>query len=444
MYHSHLAFIMVFLAVLTEAVIFVKAMVADLNALAVTVEDFPSFRAIILALLAELAAIVIAIVTEKFRRKFVGAGNTQSVGADIENLVVVLMVLTNGNFSVEVGVAPIRVSAETVAASDVNAMFVAAIFFSLPEIGHAFKFRNFALNKVAIKFRFSLSPTGTAMSVVKATLKQKPVVRAIHEQLPRSFSIVERFRLVGIGGSENNEGYVVASITGAPAVVIAIEDVEAVTGNHSRTAIISFRIRHCEKVTRVNRHKQLEVNFLARKLIGEPGEEMLKLTACTQIRDAERIANRLENPTTFLTRSIGLRRELIDSVNVLIVFVIGTGEKANSAFNQIKFIAVGIYFGRIKNGMSEVVHESVVGIVRLRPVDNDCLQVFVPTLRLAEKFAQSAFAVDRISSETFDELFGNVLVNVVGIGVAEVIVKSRPNVVAHKFFEFVHFENLLK
>ena len=89
-------------------------------------------------------------------------------------------------------------------------------------------------------------------------------------------------------------------------------------------------------------------------------------------------------------------------------------------------------------------HESVVGIVRLRPVDNDCLQVFVPTLRLAEKFAQSAFAVDRISSETFDELFRNVLVNVVGIGVAEVIVKSRPNVVAHEFFEFVHFEDLPK
>jgi len=110
------------------------------------------------------------------------------------------------------------------------------------------------------------------MGVVKATLKQKPIVRAIHEKLARRFSIIKRFRLVGIGGSENNEGHVVASITGAPAVVIAIEDVEAVTGNHSRTAIISFRIRHCEKVTRVNRYKKLEVNFTSRKLIGELGE----------------------------------------------------------------------------------------------------------------------------------------------------------------------------
>ena len=100
-----------------------------------------------------------------------------------------------------------------------------------------------------------------------------------------------------------------------------------------------------------------------------------------------------------------MRSELIDSVDIVIGFVVGAGEKADGAFNQSYFVAVGVHFGRIKNGMSEVVHESVVGIVRLRPVDNDCLQVFVPTLRLAEKFAKSAFAVDRISSETFDEFF---------------------------------------
>ena len=169
--HSHLAFVVVLLAVLTEAVILVQAMVAYLDTFAVTVENFPSFRRIIFAFLTEFAAIVIAIVTEKFRRNFVGAGNAQPVGADIENLVVVLMVVANGNFGVEVWMNPVRISAEAVPASDMNVMFVAAIFFSLPEIWNSFKLRKFTLDKVTIKFRFSLSPTGTAMSVVKATLK---------------------------------------------------------------------------------------------------------------------------------------------------------------------------------------------------------------------------------------------------------------------------------
>lgn len=138
------------------------------------------------------------------------------------------MVLTNGNFSVEVWMNPVRISAEAVPASDTNVMFVAAIFFSLPEIWNSFKLRKFTLNKVTIKFRFSLSPTGTAARVVKSTLKQKPVVRAIHEQLPCRLAVIERFRIVRVGGSEHDKGNIVASVTGAPTVVIAIEDVEGV------------------------------------------------------------------------------------------------------------------------------------------------------------------------------------------------------------------------
>ena len=92
-----------------------------------------------------------------------------------------------------------------------------------------------------------------------------------------------------------------------------------------------------------------------------------------------------------------MRRELIDSVNILIGFVIGAGEEANSAFNQGEFIAVSVHFCRIQNRVSEVVDERVVGIVRLRPVDDDSLQVFIPALRLAEEFAQSAFAIEMFS-----------------------------------------------
>ena len=149
---SHPASVKIFLAMFTKAIILIQAVVADVDTLAMTINNLPSFRSIIFALLTEFAVVVVAVIAKKLRIKFAGARNAKSVSTNIENLVVVLMVLTNGNFSVEVGVAPIRITAKTVTARDVNAMFVAAIFFGLPEIGHAFKLGNFALNQIAIKF----------------------------------------------------------------------------------------------------------------------------------------------------------------------------------------------------------------------------------------------------------------------------------------------------
>ena len=133
-----------------------------------------------------------------------------------------------------------------------------------------------------------------------------------------------------------------------------------------------------------------------------------------------------------------MRGELIDSVNVVVGFVIGTGEEADSAFNQGDFVAIGVQLCGLKNGMGKVVDEEIIGIVSLGAVDDDCLQVFVPALGLAEKFAQSLFGFDRIDSEAIDEGIGNVFVNVIRIDVAEVIVESRPDVVASEFLEIVH------
>ena len=133
-----------------------------------------------------------------------------------------------------------------------------------------------------------------------------------------------------------------------------------------------------------------------------------------------------------------MRSKLIDSVDVIVGFVIGAGEEADSAFNQGELIAVCIHFGRIKNRMSEVVNEEIIGVVGLGAVDDDRLEIFVPTLRLAEELAQSVFAINGVLSKAFDEFFRNVLVNIVGIGMAEIIVQSRPNVVAGEFFEIVH------
>ena len=129
---------------------------------------------------------------------------------------------------------------------------------------------------------------------------------------------------------------------------------------------------------------------------------------------------------------------MVYSVNVLISFVIGSGEEVDSTFNQVELIAVGVQFGGVKNRVSEVVDERVVGVVRFGTVDNNSLEILVPRLRFAEELAQVMFAVDRIVSEPFNELFRNVFVNVVGVSMAEIILKSRPDVIAKLFFKFIH------
>ena len=148
---SHPVSVVIFLTMLAEAVIFVETTFADVNALAVAINDFPSFGAVVFTFLAELATVVVAIVTEKFGRNFISAGNAKSVGTYIENLVVLLMVSANRNFSVEVRVTPVRITAETIAASNMDAMFIAAVFFGLPEVRNALKLGNFTLNQIAIK-----------------------------------------------------------------------------------------------------------------------------------------------------------------------------------------------------------------------------------------------------------------------------------------------------
>ena len=154
------------------------------------------------------------------------------------------MVLANRNLSVKVRVCPVGITAKTVTARNVNAMFIAAIFFCLPEVRDAFKLGNFPLNQVTIKLGLGLSTTSAAVSIVEATLEQKPVERLVHKQLASSFSIVKSFRVTRIGGGENDKGNIITSVAGTAAVVIAINDVEGVTGSQSRAAIISFRITH--------------------------------------------------------------------------------------------------------------------------------------------------------------------------------------------------------
>ena len=77
-HHGHLPFVVIFFAMLAKAIVFVQAMFTDVDALAVPINDFPSFGAIVLALLAEFG-LVVAVVAEKFGRKFAGASNAKSI-----------------------------------------------------------------------------------------------------------------------------------------------------------------------------------------------------------------------------------------------------------------------------------------------------------------------------------------------------------------------------
>ena len=61
MNHGYLAFVIVFLAMLAEAVIFVETTFAHVDTLAVPINDFPSFRSIIFALLTEFVVVVVTV-----------------------------------------------------------------------------------------------------------------------------------------------------------------------------------------------------------------------------------------------------------------------------------------------------------------------------------------------------------------------------------------------
>ena len=79
-------------------------------------------------------------------------------------------------------------------------------------------------------------------------------------------------------------------------------------------------------------------------------------------------------------------------MDIRFVLVIRAREEADSAFNQGEFIAVGIPLDGLKNRVSEIVKERIVGIVSLGAVNDYSLEILVPRLRIAEKSAQGMFA----------------------------------------------------
>ena len=65
-----------------------------------------------------------------------------------------------------------------------------------------------------------MRPTSAAVSVIESTLEKKTVEGFIHEKLTSCLAVVKSFGLVRVGGSENDEGNIIASITRTTTVVI--------------------------------------------------------------------------------------------------------------------------------------------------------------------------------------------------------------------------------
>ena len=103
--NSERVFRIIFVAMFAEAIMLVKTVFTDVNNVAVRIENFPRFRSIIFAFLAE------------------------AVGTNREIFEVESVIVANGNFGVEIPVSPVRIAAEARAAPDMDVVFVAAVFF---------------------------------------------------------------------------------------------------------------------------------------------------------------------------------------------------------------------------------------------------------------------------------------------------------------------------
>ena len=243
-------------------------------------------------------------------------------------------------------------------------------------------------------------------------MEQKPVVRFVDEELTRSFAVVKRFGIIRGGRRKDDERVLVASVTGTTAVVFAVTGIERVATDERFAALIVFRIRHGEEVRGINRQEQLEVNLACGKFVGELSEEPLELTAGRIVGDVQRIAQGFENSAVFFTRNIGIRSELLNGVDSVVVFVVRTRKERNSAVDEETRFGRGVQSGGSKNNVCEIVNEDVIGIVSFGTVDDDGLKIFVPALGFAEQVAKFAFALDGVVGKAIDEIAGNVVEHV--------------------------------
>lgn len=77
---------------LAKAVVFVQAVFADVNELAVAINNVESFITRLFALLTEFVFVRVAIGAVKTRRSFVATTNAQAVRANLERLEIVSVV----------------------------------------------------------------------------------------------------------------------------------------------------------------------------------------------------------------------------------------------------------------------------------------------------------------------------------------------------------------
>jgi len=148
----HVTARIVFVAMATKLIAVFKASVANVDAVAVFVDDVSCTVATTTTFVANFAISGIAVFAVKVFGNFFAAANAKTVDAHGKSFEVVKVTVVNGNRRSKVGERPILVTAVAVAGVDVNATAVVEVSIAVPNVGNSFKQGYFTLNDVEVKF----------------------------------------------------------------------------------------------------------------------------------------------------------------------------------------------------------------------------------------------------------------------------------------------------
>lgn len=118
--------------------------------------------------------------------------------------------------------------------------------------------------------------------------------------------------------------------------------------------------------------------------------------------------------------------------------VVRAGEETDSAVNKCAFLQIKILCRRIQNLFGKTAHERKIGIVGLGAVDDDSLQVVVPSVGTAEQAAQVFLCESVVSGEAVNKSVANVVEDVGRVGVAAVVGDAGPDVANVQVDELFH------
>ena len=97
-------------------------------------------------------------------------------------------------------------------------------------------------------------------------------------------------------------------------------------------------------MSRIYADVKLKVFGACRKFISYLREQFLKITACSIIRDTQRVTQRPEYSTKLLIRRISLRRKFRQCLDIFCRIVFGACKKTYGFVYGVKFVVVTAVF----------------------------------------------------------------------------------------------------